>query len=87
MVKNLCSTLLAVLLGVAIALVVGLVLNMFLNKEAYEYVWGSGGSIDTARLVQYAAFRDGCLIFGAVFGFIAAQVTYILDKLQSKQPA
>ena len=87
MVKNLLSTLLAVLLGLVIALVLSVLLNMFLNKQAYEYLWGSGGSIDTARLVEYAAFRNGCMIFGATFGFIAAQVTYILDRLQQKQPS
>ena len=87
MVKHLLYTALAVLFGVVIALVLGVFLNMFLNKEAYEFLWGRGGSIDTPKLVEYVAFRNGCLIFGAVFGFIAAQVTYIFDRLQKKPPA
>jgi hypothetical protein len=85
--KHLCSTTLAVLLSLVIALVVSCILNRFLNPEAFAYVWAGSGSIETPRLVQYAAFRDGCLLLGAIFGFIVAQVTYILDRLQKQQPS
>ncbi|MCY3023144.1 MAG: hypothetical protein NTW87_29560 [Planctomycetota bacterium] len=86
MVKNLLRSALAVLVGVIIGALIGHFLNMFQNSEAFQFKL-HGGGIDTAKLVAYDAVVNAAMLLGAVFGFVAAQVTYVLDRLQEPPSA
>jgi len=84
--RNLGWTILMVLAGILASAWVGLILNFIVNHSAARYVWFGQGNMYSDLSAPYVSLRNWSLVMGATFGFIIAQVTYVLDRLQ-KQPS